>query len=365
MQNIVKTLMSGFKIFVDKKLKLVDKKIYESIADWNQNDPEANNYVKNRTHWEEKTIIYHVENLTKSMYKYGEKPQCNFIPGNIYNVLWNGVLYDNLVCYKSGAWNIIADESLGCPFYIDDDGGNDLYISSNNEDEKWTVSIYEGSYTVHKIDEKYLPNSTVKTEDLEILRNEVASIISKDDDGNTFINGDNVYVSNSEDPENVEKLITEKNFYEPKKYLAVTDEVDGYNYIITTRNGNIISYIQTRSIEITAMPTKTTYADNEEFNPAGMVITAIGVDGSTREITNYIYDNIVTTSNANNFVISYTEMGITHTATTSFNLHDFSLIDFEYIITSDGKYELTAWKGTYNGEPSTRIIVPDSELIIV
>lgn len=323
-------------------------------------------YLENRTHWEENTTIIHVENLTKTMLENGKAPGCNFVPGNAYSVLWNGVLYDNLVCYTDGEFNIIGSELLGCPFYIDDDGGNGLYIEA--EDENWTVSIYEKSNIIHKLDEKYLPDSAAKTKDLEILRNEVqdkvTSIISKDDNGNTFINGDNVYVGNSEDLENAEKLITEKNFYEPKKYLAVTDEVDGYNYIITTRNGNIISYIQTRSIEVTAMPTKTTYADNEEFNPAGMVVTAIGMDGSTREITDYTYD-VVTTSNANNFIISYNEMGITHTTSISLDLHDFSLIDFEYIVTNDGKYELTAWKGTYNGEPSTRIIVPDSELIIV
>lgn len=41
------------------------------------------------------------------------------------------------------------------------------------------------------------------------------------------------------------------------------------------------------------------------------------------------------------------------------------LIDFEYIKNSDGTVTLTEWKGTYQGVPSTRVVVPDSERIIM
>ena len=42
-----------------------------------------------------------------------------------------------------------------------------------------------------------------------------------------------------------------------------------------------------------------------------------------------------------------------------------SLIDFEYIKNSDGTVTLTAWKGTLNGVPSTEIVIPDSDRIIL
>ena len=43
-----------------------------------------------------------------------------------------------------------------------------------------------------------------------------------------------------------------------------------------------------------------------------------------------------------------------------------TLVDFEYTYNAmSGKYTLTSWKGTYRGKPSTRIIVPNSELFIV
>lgn len=41
------------------------------------------------------------------------------------------------------------------------------------------------------------------------------------------------------------------------------------------------------------------------------------------------------------------------------------LTDFEYVENDDGTYTLTEWKGTYNGEESTEIIIPDDESIIL
>lgn len=40
------------------------------------------------------------------------------------------------------------------------------------------------------------------------------------------------------------------------------------------------------------------------------------------------------------------------------------LQDFTYVKdTATGNYVLTGWKGTYNGEPSTEIIIPDTDQI--
>lgn len=50
----IKTLVNGLKEFVNSKIKLVRKDI-DSLpqADWNQNDPTAKDYIKNRTHYTE------------------------------------------------------------------------------------------------------------------------------------------------------------------------------------------------------------------------------------------------------------------------------------------------------------------------
>lgn len=41
------------------------------------------------------------------------------------------------------------------------------------------------------------------------------------------------------------------------------------------------------------------------------------------------------------------------------------LVDFYYTKNDDGTYTITDWKKTYNGESSTRCIIPEHEKIIL
>lgn len=62
------------------------------------------------------------------------------------------------------------------------------------------------------------------------------------------------------------------------------------------------------SIEITNLPTKTTYTEGEKYSTAGMKVTAKYSDGTSKEITNYTfspYTALKTTDKK--IVISYTE----------------------------------------------------------
>ena len=52
MQNYIKTILSAFKTWTQKKIK-------DSTADWNENDSSKSSYVKNRTHWEEQDGTIH------------------------------------------------------------------------------------------------------------------------------------------------------------------------------------------------------------------------------------------------------------------------------------------------------------------
>ena len=52
MQNFIKTIINAVQTWTKKKIK-------GSTADWNQNDSSADNYVKNRTHWEEEDGTVH------------------------------------------------------------------------------------------------------------------------------------------------------------------------------------------------------------------------------------------------------------------------------------------------------------------
>ena len=146
-------------------------------GNWEQNDPTADDYIKNRPFYtddaQEKAIF---ENLTLEDYENGDGPECNFIPGNLYTVIWNDQRYENIVCILDDEYHTIQVDGV---FYIDDDGGNSLYISSETGD--YTVSVYGVEETVHKIDKKYidlpdLPDNIVTTDNLgEVLPNNLVT----------------------------------------------------------------------------------------------------------------------------------------------------------------------------------------------
>ena len=153
----------------------------------------------------------------------------------------------------------------------------------------------------------------------------------------------------------------------PKYSLTFIDQVNGYTYIACMRNGNFVTYCPTESFELTTMPAKTEYTVGEYFDPTGMVVTAIAQDGTSREITEYAYSTDVFTENTTSVNVTYVEDGTTHTVTVPIVIKSIAdvLVDFNYKDNGDGTYTITGWKGTYNGEPSTEIIVPDHTTIIV
>ena len=70
------------------------------------------------------------------------------------------------------------------------------------------------------------------------------------------------------------------------------------------------------SIAITTPPSKTTYTVGESFDTAGMVVKATYSDGSTATVTDYtVSPSAALTTSNNSVTISYTEGGVTQTAT--------------------------------------------------
>lgn len=68
-------------------------------------------------------------------------------------------------------------------------------------------------------------------------------------------------------------------------------------------------------IEITTEPTKKTYTEGENFNVAGMVITAKYDNHTSQIVTNYTYEPQTALSvHDTEIIISYTEKGVTKTA---------------------------------------------------
>ena len=165
------------------------------------------------------------------------------------------------------------------------------------------------------------------------------------------------------DRSELEKLNT------PKESIFFIDQINGYKYIACMRDGNFITYCAIKNIEITSMPSKTEYIAGDYFEPTGMVVSAVAYDGTTKEIVDYTLPESYLTNGTTYVEISYIEDGLIYTANVPITVNEFDpavvLVDFEYTTNDDGTYALTGWKGTYNGEASTEMIIPNNGLIIV
>lgn len=155
----------------------------------------------------------------------------------------------------------------------------------------------------------------------------------------------------------------------PKDYIALIDQVNGYTYLVSMRNGSLVSEAGVQSIQVTTMPTniETEYTHGEYIDTTGMVITATCFDGTTRDITDevqvgYVKENV-------GAEVTYIQAGVAITTVVPVTVIAFDaetiLVDFEYTDNGDDTYTITGWKGTYNGETSTEMIVPNYGCIIV
>jgi hypothetical protein len=162
MNDYIKTIVNGIKAYVDT-----------NKSDWNQNDPSAAGYIKNRTHYSEGMGIIEVlpETTLKNGYYNSDAGYTSFeldptsftlVAGTTYIVNWNGnecsvkATVDGPVILLEGynvpnvaiPFRVILVPSFGyAEFRVDGDVTGTLSIG------------YEGEI-VHKIDKKYLPEMT-------------------------------------------------------------------------------------------------------------------------------------------------------------------------------------------------------------
>lgn len=155
----------------------------------------------------------------------------------------------------------------------------------------------------------------------------------------------------------------------PKNAIFFIDQINGYKYVACMRDGNFITYCAIKNIEVTSMPSKTEYIAGDYFDPTGMVVSAVAYDGTTKEIVDYTLPESYLTNGTTYVEISYIEAGLIYTANVPITVNEFDpavvLVDFEYTANNNGTYTITGWKGTYNGESSTEMIIPNNGLIIV
>lgn len=156
----------------------------------------------------------------------------------------------------------------------------------------------------------------------------------------------------------------------PKNYVAFTDQVNGYIYYVSMRNGTLVSTCAIKTIEVASMPTTVEYTAGDVFDPSGLTLRATRYDGTPVEVTDFTYDAPeMLTEDVTAIPVTYTDMGVAYTVDVPITVNPFDpeviLMDFEYTDNGDGTYTITGWKGTNNGEASTEMIIPNYSCIIV
>ena len=174
MKNFMKPIINAIKYWTNSRIEEskaeLNERISNSKADWNQNNPEADNYVKNRTHWEEESEIVSVPETTLNFTAIGpggfqKLNDFDIIVGKTYIVTYDSIDYE-CVAYIAAGPDIpsigdgaIADAgndgSNGEPFFITNFGGT---IMGVNTIGTHTIKIVQKVTTVHPLDTKFLPD---------------------------------------------------------------------------------------------------------------------------------------------------------------------------------------------------------------
>lgn len=140
--------------------------------DWNQNDETAKDYVKNRPFYTGNSVETVLVEESTVTFKYNggvymAQFQSTFVPtvGEIYNVSWDGTVYES-ACVDFYGMPLIGNPALighesdtGEPFVMLVENGQGIEISTADTSASHTLSISQCvAGEVVKIDEKFIPD---------------------------------------------------------------------------------------------------------------------------------------------------------------------------------------------------------------
>jgi hypothetical protein len=306
MKHWTKKQINEHNVLLNDKINSVDTDLKNSVADWSENNPESSSYVKNRTHSEKIEEIVLLDKLTTSQYEQGNFPMINLVAGDKYRIILNDVVYEDCECIMFEDLYIISDNIDSPTIAIVVSNSESSYnLSIDTISEDFVISLVHVKSTIQKLDTKYLPMNP------------------------TF-----------ED-------------------IALIDKETGYPYFISVINGAIVAEAKVMGITVSQMPYKLIYANDEEFDPEGMIVVAFRADNTEKDVTNLISD---ITRDGNIVTIKYTEKGITYKTSIEIEIIE-QLEDFEYTFNKDdGTVTLTAWKQKLS---DSEMILPDDSRVVL
>lgn len=148
-------------------VKEIDEKICQ--PDWEQNDETENDYIKNRTHYEKAiiTTIFDDEIELSAITEYGIysfTPKLSLIVGNTYKIY-----IDNVLCYNEIYSGKISFEASSYGDAMFDGNTIEIYHFAGTIHLK----IEEISQEVKQLDEKFIPDTILRTEEFNVHTEQV------------------------------------------------------------------------------------------------------------------------------------------------------------------------------------------------
>lgn len=144
-----------------------------STPDWNQNDPTASDYIKNRPGAYETSTLSEIYNGTVTNGgSYTQTDEAKAVGdmlgtiGNVCTVVLDGVEYDNLVVSGKEMQGYVGDPALTAyPFCLkytfDIDTFTAGFIFTSTGSGNQTLVVKSATATVVSLDSKYLPNGNI------------------------------------------------------------------------------------------------------------------------------------------------------------------------------------------------------------
>ena len=198
MKEYIKTIINALKVWVNKRIR-------SSTADWNQNDYNADNYVKNRTHYEDdiKTDISGISYIVSGFGLNGVDTNTCDIPlelGQEWKISNANGAGSSGPCpvqeNENGELYVGEVETNNIPFYL---CKNSLTLDtmfmrqfSITEVIVECVSGYTTSKDIKQLDSKYIP--TVTDEDVLDILSETVNLTPITEDGKYLVEGENYLV---------------------------------------------------------------------------------------------------------------------------------------------------------------------------
>lgn len=167
----LQTILPPIKHLIDKKAEAVD---------WNENDPSAKGYIRNRPFYEKTEVkelfnddVYINDSGLYEEYSSSYPGRVNLIEGETYQVIWNDISY-SCVAYPDVYGNVCLGNQEGGvilggyefpetivsdePFFIASWNNNEYYCAIFSGPDTTNHCVIIGNVTeINKIDEKFLP----------------------------------------------------------------------------------------------------------------------------------------------------------------------------------------------------------------